>query len=110
MLFPSSGSHCLSLMPEDSNTQSVPLAGLFHTDCLPSCPACHPPGLFCTRSELNAVGLKLVRRVWVTGTEREWECGVQMCEGESKAYQLPVPEGGGLFLFSFAGSAGEVIH
>lgn len=48
--------------------------------------------------------------MWGTGAEREWECGVQMCEGESKAYQLLVPEGGGLFLFSFPSSAGEVIH
>lgn len=38
---------------------------------------------------------------------------MQMCEGESKAYQLLVPEGGGLFLFffsSFPSSAGEVRH
>lgn len=42
------------------------------------------------------------------GSREEWECGVQMCEGESKAYQLLVPESVGLF--SFPGSAGEVFH
>lgn len=43
------------------------------------------------------------------GAQRELECGVQMFEGESKAYQLLVPEGGGLFLVFVADSAGEVI-
>lgn len=43
------------------------------------------------------------------GALRELECGVQMFEGESKAYQLLVPEGGGLFLVFVADSAGEVI-
>lgn len=45
--------------------------------------------------------LNLVSPVWGMGAEMELECGVQMCEGESKAYQLLVPEGGGLFLVFF---------
>lgn len=45
--------------------------------------------------------LNLVSPVWGMAAERELECGVQMCEGESKAYQLLVPEGGGLFLGFF---------
>lgn len=111
MLFPLRGSHQVSLVPEDSSAQKVShWLSCFTLDHLASHPACHPLGLFCTRSELNAVVLNLMRHVWGTGAEREWECGVQMCEGESKAYQLLVPAGGGLFLFSFPGSAGEVIH
>lgn len=82
----------------------------FTPECLASCPACHPLRLFCTRLELNVVVLNLVRRVQGTGAEMEWECGVQLCEGERKAYQLLVLEGCGLFFFCFPGCAGEVIH
>ncbi|XP_009321410.1 PREDICTED: R-spondin-2 [Pygoscelis adeliae] len=82
MLFPSRGSHQVSLVPEDSNTQKVShWLRCFTLHCLASPPACQPLGLLCTRSELNAVVLNLERHVWGTGAEREWECGVQMCEG-----------------------------
>lgn len=89
--------------------ESVPLTELFHTRllCLLSC--LPPTRIICASLELNAVMLNLVSPVWGMGAERELECGVQMCEGESKAYQLLVPEGGGLFLVFVADSAGEVI-
>lgn len=101
----------MSLGPENSNTEKMSHSlSCFIPDCLASHPACQPLGLVCPRLELNAVMLNLERLVWGMRAEREWECGVQMCEGESKAYQLLVPESGGLFLFSFPSSAGEVVH
>lgn len=91
----------MRLVPEDSNTQSVPLTELFHTRLLCFLSCLPPTRIVCTRLELNAVTLNLVSPVWGMGARRELECGVQMCEGESKAYQLLVPEVGGLFLAFF---------
>lgn len=83
------------------HSESVPLTELFHARLLHFLSCLPPTRIICTRSELNPVMVNVVTPVWGMGAERELECGVQMCEGESKAYQLLVPEGGGLFLVFF---------